>query len=335
MAVVKTKDLVLDYLKVNNGKFVSGQLIAKELFLTRASVWKAINALRGAGYEIESVTNKGYRLLASVDRLDAISIAKKLTNSAVSVEVFEELDSTNDEARRRLLGGQDRVLIISECQKNGRGRRGRSFYSPYRSGLYMSIGFRSELRVENATHITSIAAVAVAEVIDEIINEAGGKATCGIKWVNDIFIGDRKVCGILTEAYGGLEDQGDNFYVVGIGINVNEAKDPLPKELVGVLGTIAGQAKVTLSQCVRDELAARITDRFLGYYIAEDSSYIAKYRSKSCIIGAYVKINNFNKSKPHKYGKVIGINDACHLIIEYDNGKQDELSSGEVSVVKY
>lgn len=332
---MKTSDRVLDLLKKNSGKYISGQQMAEELYVTRASVWKAIKSLEKKGYEIEAITNRGYRLSATIDCLSLDYIQNELEDCCIEIDVLDEVDSTNDEVRRRMLTGKESVLVLAESQSAGRGRRGREFYSPAFSGLYMSLGYRNISDESHVAYITSIAAVSAYRAINDLLYSLDCKAKVSIKWVNDIFIDDKKICGILTESYGGLEDEENKFLIVGWGINVNEARESFPGKLSEIAGSIEKMTGVILPPNSRDILATSIIRYFTNYIESGDRGFIDIYRNASNLIGAYVKINNFGSEKLRNYARVVGINDKCHLLVEYENGTKGELSSGEVSVIKY
>ena len=337
---MSTKSEVLDLLMRNRGSYLSGQQMADSLYVTRASVWKAIKALEKSGYEIEAVTNKGYRLKSAMHRIDTAYLSNELNKEYTNLEIIyhESLDSTNDEARRLAEGYDTDILVIADEQLKGRGRRGREFFSPKDSGLYMSLLTHRSTGISKLAPVTGIAAVAVAKAIDEVCY--ANRDTTLIKWVNDVFVGDRKVCGILTEAFTLMEDEALNYIIIGIGVNVFEPGEGFPKELRNTAGYVLdNKGNDSDGQLDTDGLKTRLAAaivRNIKYYENNQDESIAIYRDKSCLIGNYVKINNFGaKSCRNNYAKVISIDDKYHLNIEYDDGSRDSLSSGEVSVVRY
>ena len=218
------KERVLAVLEENKGKSVSGSEIARSVGMTRSAVWKAVKALREEGYTICAVTNKGYCLSEENDFLSEQSVVPNLRTKELGrkIDVFKTIDSTNNFAKSLAqLGAVHGTTVISEVQTQGRGRMGRSFYSPLGMGIYMSVILRPELSVEHSLLITSCAAVAVAEAIERV---AG--IDCKIKWVNDIYAGNKKLCGILTEASVNVEQGGLEYAIVGMGINVQNVTFP-------------------------------------------------------------------------------------------------------------
>ena len=216
---MSTKENILALFEENKGIYFSGEEIAVQLSVSRAAVWKAVNALRSDGYVIDAVPNKGYRLSMNTDILSVQGIEKYLDpqNRQLTIQVLPEVSSTNtmlrEKANEEIPEG---YVIIANGQTEGRGRRGRSFYSPVDTGIYLSILLRpKEIATNELTNLTSMAAVAACETIEEVSGQ-----TPGIKWVNDIYIGGRKVSGILTEASISMENVSVEYVVVGIGFNV-------------------------------------------------------------------------------------------------------------------
>jgi len=330
MRTTDTKDKVLNLLKDNINTYVSGQEIANSLSLTRASVWKSIKALRENGCNIEAINNKGYCLVGDSDALSESSIRSFLkTSNDFSLIIKDEVDSTNDVAR--LLESEypsNDFAVITDCQTKGRGRRGRSFYSPKGSGLYMSFLIRPGIELNRATLLTCMSAVAVCRAISSVCN-----IEPSIKWVNDIFIDDRKIAGILTEGFTSMEDGSLSYMIVGIGINITVPRNGFPVEISKTAGSLY---KNTAPENIKNKLCAAIIDNFMTAYRSNDMTFIKEYKSRSNLIGHYVKVNPaINSGNLNGYALVKGIDDDCHLLVEYDNGKTEVLSSGEVSVVKY
>ncbi len=332
MKKTSTREQVLALLEENSCSYISGQEIADKLYLTRAAVWKAIKALQGDGHDIEAVTNKGYRLNTPHDSLSAAAVTAMLKHEGLNmpIKIYKEIDSTNDELRRIADSGTSvEFAIAADKQLNGRGRRGRSFYSPVDTGLYMSLLIHPDLTLTGATLLTGMTAVAVMDAIKEVTG-----IDVSIKWVNDLYLNRLKVAGILTEAFTSIEDGSLSHVIVGIGINLYPPHKDFPKELKGTAGVLFPSG--TVEKNLRNRLFAAVIKYFHKYYTAEDkSAFIEKYRAASCLIGSYVKVNTYSATEPQKYAYVTGIDDKCRLMIRYETGENDLLSGGEVSVVKY
>ncbi|MCF0230347.1 MAG: biotin--[acetyl-CoA-carboxylase] ligase, partial [Parasporobacterium sp.] len=244
-----TKEQLAILLENNEGNFISGSVIARELDITRAAVWKAIRQLQDEGYDIEAVNNKGYRLGNLNDVLSVNKIMSYLGEDACEyqLECHRSISSTNTYLKQHEKELPDWYTVISECQDQGRGRRGRTFYSPAGTGIYMSTLIRLPLSAADATHITTAAAVAICRSIEECTDSEPG-----IKWVNDVFVNGRKICGILTEASISMESQSLDWVVMGIGINVYEPEGGFPEEIKDIAGSIVLEKQKDL----RSRLAA-------------------------------------------------------------------------------
>ena len=205
------------------GGYISGEEISKSLNISRTAVWKYINKLRADGYIIKSVTNRGYALLSAPDIINAEEIQNTLSTTLIGKKIFytEKTDSTNNEAKRHS-GAPNGSVFISEIQTNGRGRRGRTWQSEKGFGIYMSILQKPDIAPYEVSKITLLSGLAVAKALKKTGLDVG------IKWPNDIVIGGKKICGILTELSAEADSVG--YVVTGIGINVNNAS--FPTELI-------------------------------------------------------------------------------------------------------
>lgn len=244
MTTTPTKERVLRALEAREGAHVSGAQLARELGVTRNSVWKAVNALRREGYHIDATTNRGYALSHEDDLLSASGIRRFLPADAPLFPTVRKcLDSTNAEALRRAVdGAPEGTVIVAEEQTAGRGRRGRSFFSPAGTGIYLSILVRPALPAERAHLLTCSAAVAVAEAI-----EACAGVDASIKWVNDVYCRGKKVAGILTEGSFDLEGGVLQHAVVGIGVNVRPPHAGFPAEIAERAGAVLPASDATPS----------------------------------------------------------------------------------------
>lgn len=332
---MKTKDKVIDLLKQNRGEYLSGQQIADKLFVTRACVWKCIKALIEEGYEIDAITNKGYRLKVHGVGVNEEYIREQLNEINCDMEIFykEEVVSTNVEALDFARENAKDGVFIADSQTGGRGRRGRSFFSPKGTGLYMSLLLHLGEEFNQIGKITAITACAVAKAIDDSL-ELEEEDKSKIKWVNDIFYKDKKVCGILCEFHSSLEDLQSQCVVIGIGINVFWPEQGFPKDISKTAGSLVRGDNQEFAD-IKNKLVIEIIKNLMHYYKDGDATKecLNIYREKSFLLGSYIKINPFDGNS--RYAKAVEINEDYHLIVEYDNGQKEELSSGEVSTVKY
>lgn len=321
---MELKNQVLKILEENRGLSVSGAKLATQLSVTRSSVWKAVNGLKKEGYQIESVTNKGYCLLRNNDIVSAEAILPFLKGKAESfhLDVRESVTSTSTLAKEAAAkGAAEGTVIIAREQTEGRGRMGRSFYSPSSSGIYFSIILRPKLNLEDSLLITTSTAVAVAKAIETL-----AKLPALIKWVNDIYIGEKKVCGILTEASLNFESGGLEYAVVGIGINIHTKE--FPKEINHIAGSLftdkPGEEPITsmLVAEVLNNLAESMDS-------LTDKHYLEEYRKRSFLLGREIIVLKGKDSIP---AKAKDIDEKARLVVEYDDGRLEALNSGEVSI---
>lgn len=318
------KDDVFQILIENRDKSISGSDIARALGVTRAAVWKAIAALREEGVEVEACTNRGYRLAGPADILSEPMIRQYLRQPDVSIEMLTNCDSTNNVAKRLAMqGAGEGTLVVTETQTAGRGRLGRSFYSPGQGGVYMSVILRPKLAVYDSVLITAGAAVAVCRAIEIL---SGVRAQ--IKWVNDVYIEGKKVCGILTEAASDLESGGVEYIVVGIGINVRLGKESVPEELADVITTVEENAAGV--HVGRSELIAAVANE-LGEISSqlESGAFLEEYRARSIVLGKKVLAIRAGECETVE---VVGIDGRAGLVVRGENGQEKTLHSGEISI---
>ncbi|MEL4105715.1 biotin--[acetyl-CoA-carboxylase] ligase [Oscillospiraceae bacterium WX1] len=322
---MEIKGAVLAALEQEKGQFLSGSALAAQLFVSRNAVWKAVKALEEDGHRIQAVTNKGYCLLAESDILSAAAIEKHLGDRAgtFKIEVVKQTTSTNTALKHKAgRGAPEGTVLVAEEQTEGRGRQGRSFYSPDDTGVYFSLLLRPRLSAMDAALITAAAAVAACEAIEAV---AGKQAS--IKWVNDLFVGGKKVCGILTEGAFDMESGGLDYVVVGIGINVALQRGGFPEDLRDVAGALyEGAAPVG----VKARLIAEVLKRLWQFYEKlSDKPFLTPYKKRSFLIGQDVDVLAGDKTRK---ARAMDIDDGCRLIVQYDDGLIDALSSGEVRV---
>ena len=300
----------------------SGERLARRLGISRNSVWKAIEQLRQEGYAIEAATNRGYRLVSAPNRVSEPEIERYLTAGTIGrrMELHALLDSTNNRAKAlAATGAPHGYLVIAESQSGGKGRMGRSFFSPEHSGVYITYILRPQMLAEKAVMITSLAAVAVARAI-----EALADVDVKIKWVNDLYINDRKVCGILCEASMDFESGGLEYAVLGIGVNV--AKMAFPPELKSIATSIENECGCAVS---RSRLIAEISNQLDALYgDLETGAFMAESRARSNVIGRDVTVIRGNERfEAH----ALDIDDAGRLVIRTENGVS-RVGSGEISL---
>lgn len=320
-----TKEQVRVELERAGGGFLSGTQLAQQLGVSRNAVWKAVQTLQKEGVPMQAVSNRGYAIPPAKAGLSAPGIYGHLADpKRYFLHVHDTVTSTNTLLRE--LAQQDApegTVVLANAQTAGRGRCGRVFYSPCRSGIYMSLLLRPKLPVEETLFITAAAAVSVADAIDV----AAGVRT-RIKWVNDIYLQERKVCGILTEGALDLENGMLRYAVLGIGINIAPPEDGFPPELSGIAGSLFPDGQVP--EGFADKLAAGVLSAFDARYRALPShDFLTRYRDQSMLTGRQVTVVQGEREQK---ALVLGIDDACRLQVRYPDGSEAALSSGEVRI---
>ncbi|PLV57772.1 biotin--[acetyl-CoA-carboxylase] ligase [Brachyspira pilosicoli] len=323
------KENIISILESNKGLFISGEKIANDLNVSRTAIWKAIKSLKNDGYNINSVSNKGYALSKETDILSSKVIKNNMLKYADKFNfiIHKTVASTNIIARELAINGAESgTVVIAEEQTSGYGRNGKSFFSPYGTGIYMSIilNLKKEKKIFNSSFITTAAAMAVSKSIEEISNE-----NTQIKWVNDVFINGKKVCGILTEGAFSFEDGKLDYAVIGIGVNVNFPKDGFPKELNNIAASINSKnnANSNTKSDIRNILVAKILENLYDYYF-NDVNFYEEYKKRSFLIGKKVSININNKEH---IVKVLDIDKTFALVAEFQDGKIDKIVSGSIN----
>lgn len=321
---MSVKERLLPLLQTCGENFLSGEDAAKLLGVSRNAVWKAVSALKKEGYNIEAVTNRGYRLKDCGDILSPAEIEKNLTTlkGKLDIEVKETVTSTNALLKEKAaLGAPEGTVLIALSQTAGRGRFTRKFFSPADSGIYMSILLRPRIPAESATLITTAAAVAVAEAAEKI----SGRKT-GIKWVNDVLIDGKKICGILTEASLNIESGELDYAIPGIGLNIYEPENGFPDEIKNIAGAILEER----GSGNKSRLAAAVLESFFKYYKdISERTYLNSYRERCIVLGKQINVLSADGTRP---ATALDIDENCRLRVKYSDGKEEILSSGEVSI---
>lgn len=320
-----TKEKLLALLEDSKGTFFSGEEIARTLQVSRAAVWKAVNALREDGYTIDAATNKGYRLSPDSDILSPQGIRRFLKPEYrdLDLTVLPTAPSTNALVREKANQGRPEGCIIIACeQTDGRGRYGRQFFSPVDSGVYLSLLLRpTAYSPQQATCLTAAAAAAMCQAIEAVTGQQPG-----IKWVNDIFLRGKKVCGILTEAAVGLETGALDYMVLGAGVNLYPPVKGFPEEIQPIAGSVLERSCPE----AKNRLVGEFLNRFWDFYThPECRTYLEDYRSRSLAIGQNVTVLSAGRAvSAYAYG----IDDDFRLLVRYENGDTEALSYGEIRI---
>ena len=277
---------VIDFLKSNSGDFISGAEIADKLGISRAAVWKHIQSLRKQCYKILSRENRGYSLKVSPDLLLPSEIQSNLHTKIIGKNISYHIktDSTNriakDLARNNAVDG---TVVIAEEQSGGKGRLGRSFFSPKSKGIWFSIILRPRFLPHEAAKCTLMAAVAVAIAMIRFDLEPN------IKWPNDILYDGRKLVGILTEI--SAEMSKINYIVVGIGINVNISRSEFPQELQNIAASLSEMKGENID---RVQFLAALLEEFDKLYIEVNENgfeqVLDQWRKYNITLGKKIRV---------------------------------------------
>ncbi|MGN1002055.1 MAG: biotin--[acetyl-CoA-carboxylase] ligase [Oscillospiraceae bacterium] len=320
-----TKDEVLELLSGEPGRFYSGQEIAARLQVTRAAVWKAIEALRDSGYPITAVTNRGYALSPEADVFSGPAVAALLPGLPLRIELADSLPSTNTALCGRAAAGEPEGLVLmAREQTGGRGRSGRPFFSPAGTGLYLSVLLRPKLPAPKAQLLTCLAAVAAARAAEEVSGRE-----IRVKWVNDLLCGGKKVCGILTEAAMSLESDGLDYAVLGLGFDLREPEGGWPEGIADIAG---GLFEGAVPPGTRTRLAAAFLREFWPLYENFDPArFVPEYRSRQAALGKTVEV--LAAGAPPRLARAEALDEECRLVVRYEDGSTQALFGGEVRIL--
>ena len=324
MARISVKSRLLELLEQNRGITISGEQMARELDCTRAAVWKAVKALQQEGYEIEAGPNKGYMLSEDNNILAEEGIRPLLRQPEVYLKLYQETDSTNRAAKQVAIAGEaGHGSVILACgQSCGRGRRGRSFYSPSQAGLYLSVILQPQGNLRESLLLTTEAAVAVYKAVRKITG-----IELDIKWVNDLYYKGKKVCGILTEAITDFESGEIQYAVVGIGLNLYEEEGGYPPELREIAGGLYRNQREA-EGVNRNRLAAEIVNCLLDE--TRELKLLPEYLDRNMIPGHRIQILDGQQSRS---AYAVAICQDGRLKVREEDGSETLLAYGEISVI--
>jgi BirA family biotin operon repressor/biotin-[acetyl-CoA-carboxylase] ligase len=322
-----SEELVLSFLAEAGDEFVSGEAISGKLGLSRAAVWKHVEALRQHGYRIDAVPARGYRLAEVPDRLSPLELRPLLNTHDLGRELHchDELTSTNDRAKELAAEGADHgEVVVAESQTAGRGRRGRSWISPPRRNLYFSVVLRPELPPGRAPELTLVASLAVCDAL----RQAGVDA--GIKWPNDLIASGKKIGGILTEL--AADPDRIQWVVIGVGVNVNARVDDFPPELQGQATSVAiergGPAPRALFAAACLTALEDWLDRHAEHGFEEVRS---AWKERSVVLGRRVVVRTDDGEVE---GKAEDLDGQGALLVRGDDGSLHRFVAGDVSLLR-
>ena len=313
------QEKILDFLK-KSPEYISGEEISSHLKISRQALWKHIQELRDTGYDIVAVPHLGYKLISSPDRLYPYEITYALNTKHVGRKTyyFDTVSSTMDIALQLAMkGSPEGTLVIAESQTKGRGRLGRSWFSPKYKGIYISLILRPKISPHQVPLLTLMAAVSVCEGVR---NETG--LTAQIKWPNDILIHHKKLGGILTEL--NAEADLSRFVIVGIGLNVNNEKKVIP---IGATSLKEQKKQEICRLGLLQEILRKIEENYLILQRNGSPQIIDKWRNWNISLGRRVKVIC---QKQHIEGQAMDVDTDGGLLIRKDSGLTQKVMSGDV-----
>jgi BirA family biotin operon repressor/biotin-[acetyl-CoA-carboxylase] ligase len=274
---------------------------------------QASRALRDENSFLKTNNKMELKSMIETDKIEVLEIKKRVMVES-EIIVYDTLDSTNTKLKELAkAGAKSGTIIIAKEQTSGRGRLGRSFYSPSGSGIYMSLLLRPDENTDIGM-ITAYTAVAVCDALKKV-----SKDTFYIKWVNDIIKDGKKVCGILAES--GSTDNNTNYIIVGIGINTYSPEGDFPADIQNIAGYVLDSP----TQNGRNKIISEIINNFYSY----SKDFIYEYKAKSCVIGKKI---NVHKNGTILKAEALDIDEKCNLIVKYENEETEALSFGEISI---
>ena len=318
---------MLALLRSASGSYVSGEQVSEQLGLSRAAVWKAVDALRKKGYDIEARAGVGYRLVSAPDLVTEEEIRAFLPGWQREIRCFEEIDSTNTYLKKlAMTGAPHGTAAVADSQTAGRGRMDRVFQSPKGKGIYLSVLLRPDLPPQKLLPVTALCGVGVCRAVERV---------CGIrpqlKWPNDPVVNGKKLCGILTEMSLEGETGRLQYLVLGVGLNVAQTAADFTPDVAAMATSVNEAAGSNVS---RAALIAAMLEEIDALYDAlcrdDTAAYLAEYRARCVNLGKTVQLIRPDGSRDTVTAETV--DEEFSLVVRYPDGHQETVRSGEVSV---
>lgn len=318
------KTEILKLLKETDG-YVSGQQLCGRFGVSRTAIWKAIRTLEEEGFEIEAVRNRGYRLKSREPVYSQAGIESVLKTRWLGrpFVFLDEVDSTNNQIRRMAAeGAGEGALAVAEKQTAGKGRRGRKWVSDDAVGIYMSFLLMPDIRPENASMLTLLAAMSVAGGVREVTG-----LDTRIKWPNDIVVNGKKLCGILTEMSSDMDTI--QYVIVGIGINVG--KREFSEEIRDIATTLETETGAPVNRALLVDAVLRAWEDVYERFLKTQDFSLLKEDYDSRLVNRNRQVRVLAAEGDY-VGVSRGITERGELLVELPDGTLREVISGEVSV---
>lgn len=325
---LSVKEQVLTLLEENRGHDISGSAIAEFIGVSRNAVWKAIKSLQSSGYQIDAVPNRGYRLSLYNDILSAPGIAMYLKDEykTFPIHIYKNVESTNTTVKHLALDNAPHgTIVLADSQTNGKGRSNRTFFSPEGSGIYLSILLKPDFGILKPTVIMTAACVAVCIAIEEVCH-----LQPEIKWINDLYLNGKKVCGILTDAIVNFEAMQLDSLILGIGINFVSPENGFPPELETSVSALGDKAPSALNGISRNQLTAEIINQIMHIFSELPSkNYLDEYRKRSFLFGKQISIFQNDETIS---AKAVNIDDDGGLVVLLKDRTIKTLYNSNISI---
>lgn len=323
-----SRKTMLALLRAAGDGYVSGEQVSEQLGLSRAAVWKAVDALRKQGYEIEARAGVGYRLVSAPDLVTEGEIRAWLPQDDVRpIHCFDEIDSTNTYLKKlAMTGGAHGTAAVADRQTAGRGRMNREFQSAGGKGIYLSVLLRPELQPGKLLCITALAGVGVCRAVERVTG-----LSPLLKWPNDPVINGRKLCGILTEMALEGETGRLQYLVLGIGLNVAQTAADFTPDVAAMATSVNEAAGRPVS---RAQLTAAILEEVDALYEAlcreDTAAYLEEYRERCVNLGKTVQLIRPDGRRDTVTAEAV--DEEFSLVVRHGDGRQETVRTGEVSV---
>ncbi|WP_419743644.1 biotin--[acetyl-CoA-carboxylase] ligase [Macrococcoides bohemicum] len=320
----KYKQDILKYLMIHKDDYVSGQKLAEQFNVSRTAIWKAIEVLKTQGYSVESIKNKGYRITSVPDHWDSDLLSYVLADSIFQKQfVYEEVTSTQTIAHELLMEIDKPLLVLSEIQTAGKGRFKRPWASKRDTGLWMSLVLHPNISYQQIATFNLFISIAIAEAIKNVTH-----LEPKIKWPNDVYINDKKVCGFLTEING--DSDGVHTIICGIGININHTIEDFDATIRDTATSLKLESKTDTDRYLFIKTLIDSIEHYYEAFLTQPFKEIKNiYKSYSMIWDRTLRYTEGNKQI---YGKAIDLKDDGVLVVLDDTGERHHFISADIEV---
>lgn len=321
-----TKKLSASLIKMvhilSDGHYHDGNTLGEQLAMTRSAVWKAIKKLTGYAIKIDCVKGKGYALLEPLILLEQTKI-KNLVQEKITLDVFESMTSTNDYLKT-FRNVHEIKICLAEHMTKGRGRLNREWYAPFGKNIYMSCLYPLQKDVSELAGLSLVMTLAIIKTLKNFAIDQH----LFVKWPNDIIYANKKMSGILIEIQA--ETHGHCQAIIGVGVNVNMLDDES-----AISQAWTSMQKILGRYLDRNIVCAALINNLLAYlqqFAMHGFEYfVEEWAAVDCLTQQNIILKNIDQEVR---GKVLGVNDQGHLLMQLPNGCVHTFSAGDASIMK-